>query len=486
MIAGGGWERWREGRPWATNAVLCVLGLALLLLTRQFEAEYDHFTIGFSGCSGWSVVVYLAAMLVVFTQPVNRWTFGVIVGFAVACRMVTLCADPNSSSDIYRYVWDGIVQHAGVSPYRYVPGDPALSFLREPNQEIFDNINRRDYAPTIYPPVAQMIYWLATFFATNVIAMKLTMFAFECLTAVGLVAMLKRLGRARTDLLVYAWCPLLVWEFGGAGHVDAAICAFLTLAVLFRLREQPVLVGVFLGLAIMTKFYPFVLLPALYKRGDWKMPAALTAVIIAGYAMYASVGLKVFGFLNGYQKEEGIDTGTRFFLLEWVQAQALGRWVTVHVYLLFCAVVLGAIALWAWRHASIESFTGGVAAAKGLHFLRPPAFVRAAAMLGLAMMLLFSPHYPWYVAWLVPLFALAPSFPLLAYVCAVFYGFTTQWADPGPKFFFLNKGLYGTVLLAIVLHLLLRWWRAQRGLTSSRDQSPASRPNSSVIAENAQ
>ena len=33
-----------------------------------------------------------------------------------------LLFDPLLSSDIYRYVWDGKVQAAGINPYRYVPG----------------------------------------------------------------------------------------------------------------------------------------------------------------------------------------------------------------------------------------------------------------------------------------------------------------------------------------------------------------------------
>ena len=59
-------------------------------------------------------------------------------------------------------------------------------------------------------------------------------------------------------------------------------------------------------------------------------------------------------------------------------------------------------------------------------------------MMALALMLLFSPHYAWYIAWLVPLMALYPNWVTLAYVCAFFYGFTTQWADPGPKMFVLE------------------------------------------------
>ena len=64
-----------------------------------------------------------------------------------------LSAPPYLSTDIYRYVWDGRVIAAGINPYRYIPADPHLEGLRDP--EIFPQINRANYAPTIYPPAAR-------------------------------------------------------------------------------------------------------------------------------------------------------------------------------------------------------------------------------------------------------------------------------------------------------------------------------------------
>ncbi len=465
----------RGGRPWSTNAALCLLGLGLLLLSRQFVLENDHFTIGFSGCSGWSVWLYLAAILVVWTQPVNRTTFRLVIGFAIAFRAMTLFADPFSSSDIYRYVWDGIVQHAHISPYRYVPGDPALMSLADKYSDINESINRRNYAHTIYPPVAQMIYWLVTFFSPTVVAMKTAMIGFECITVGALLALLRRLQRPREQILLYCWCPLLVWEIGGAGHVDAAVYAFIVMALLFRYRGQPALTGLFLGLAVMTKFYPLVLFPALYVRRDWKMPAALAAVVVVGYSVYASVGKLVFGFLSGYAKEEGIDTGARFFLLDLAHSIHGLENISTTAYMVFCAAVLGGISLWAWRYASVERFddsdsrfghsapgrlTASYAAPVTPATLgwvpQPPATIRAAMMLAFAMMLLFSPHYPWYIAWLVPFLTLAPNLSLLTYLMAFFYLFTTALADPGPKMFLLNKILYGTVAVVFVLNGMVR------------------------------
>lgn len=446
-------------RGWVTNALLCVIGVALVWMARQFVVESDHFVLGFSGVSGRAAWLFVSAVIVVLTQPVNRATLWIVLGFAVAMRMMTLFAKPFLSSDIYRYVWDGIVQHAHVNPYRYVPGDAALSYLRAGHEDIFNNINRRDYARTIYPPVAQMIYWAVTLVSPTVQAMKVAMVGFECVTVGALMAMLRWLGRSSAEVLLYAWCPLLVWEIAGSGHVDAAVLCFVTLALLARWKNLTVLTGLLLGCAVMTKFYPLVLLPALWKRGDWKMPATVATVCAAGYAMYSSAGKFVFGFLGGYSKEEGLDTGARYFLLELAQKVPGLAHLPVAVYMMFCTVVMGAICLWCWKWATVESL-------EGTHFnaphpfamkLRkdgPPDFIRGAMMLGMAMMLLFSPHYPWYIVWLVPFFVLRPNLPLLVYLMGMFYLCTTLLADgTAERGFVLNEILYGGVAVAFVL-----WW----------------------------
>ena len=95
--------------PWQTNAALILIGTGLLLLTRQLIREFDHFTIGLSGVSGWSAILYLIAGAVILTMPVNRYTFAIILAFAVAFRLVTLFPHSYLSTDVYRYAWDGIV-----------------------------------------------------------------------------------------------------------------------------------------------------------------------------------------------------------------------------------------------------------------------------------------------------------------------------------------------------------------------------------------
>lgn len=434
---------WAEFRPWQTNAALILFGIPMVGFTRQLISEYEHFTIGFSGVSSSMLVLYLAAVALLLLKPSNadRYTFPIILTFAILCRLVALFPEPFLSSDVYRYAWDGVVQHAHINPYRYVPGDARLEFLRAPNQDLFDNMNRRDYAHTIYPPAAQVMFYLITWINPGVTFMKTAMVLFEGLTLLGLVKLLRHLGMQREWALIYAWSPMPIWEFAGSGHLDSMVMAFIVFALLFRYRNQPILTGVFLGLAVLTKFYPLVLFPALYRRGDWKMPATMAGLAVVFYAPYLSVGRMVFGFLGGYVEEEGMATGTRYFPLDFVQHLPGLSAVSNSVYLGFVAAVFLALMVWSWRTCCrVDS--------------RPDAFLWPAFGFALALMLAFSPHYPWYVAWLVPFLVLRPNLTVMTYVCGLFYMCTTALAvGYGPKQYLLNEILYGAVAIAFMIEM---------------------------------
>jgi hypothetical protein len=453
-------RHWSVARPWQTNAALLLIGITLFFLCRQLVSEYNHFTIGFSGVSGWSCILYLAAAFLILTQPVDRFTFPIILIVAIACRLAVLFAEPYLSTDIYRYVWDGIVQHAHISPYRYVPGNPVLEFLRAPNQDIFDNINRRDYAHTIYPPAAQALFYLITWISPTVTFMKTAMVLFEGVTMYALVQLLRYLGIRREQTLLYAWCPLLIWEIAGSGHLDSAAMAFIAYALLARYRKQPILTGLFLAIAILLKFYPLVLFPALYRRGDFKMPTTVAAVIAIAYAGYSSVGTLVFGFLGGYLQEEGMATGSRYFLLELAQRIPGLHSLTTTAYLIFCAAVFAAILWWCWKTPTQQ----GTNAVDHLRRGGDAAFLPPAFALATALMFLFSPHYAWYIIWLVPFFTLMPNLPILTYLLGFFYLYTTALAEPGPKMFLANQILYAAVFTAFLIQLTLNRWPIHRTL----------------------
>lgn len=80
-----------------------------------------------------------------------------------------LLAPPVLSDDVYRYVWEGRVWAHGSSPYRYAPDHPELYSLRDAG---WDQLNNRSLT-TIYPPLAQALFWLAYKLTGSILGFKL-------------------------------------------------------------------------------------------------------------------------------------------------------------------------------------------------------------------------------------------------------------------------------------------------------------------------
>ena len=148
-----------QAGPKALVVPLCGLLLLVLTATGLYQQQQDRIE-AFVAVALAQGAVYFAACALVWRNRGSRPIIVLIVAVAAAMRLMALFAPPYLSSDIYRYVWDGRVLAAGINPYRYIPTDPQLEHLRDP--AIWPEINRSNYAPTIYPPAAQAIFFAAT------------------------------------------------------------------------------------------------------------------------------------------------------------------------------------------------------------------------------------------------------------------------------------------------------------------------------------
>jgi hypothetical protein len=213
----------------------------------------------------------------------------------------------------------------------------------------------------------------------------------------GLVLLLAAGGLPIGRVAVYAWHPLPLWEFAGNGHIDAALIAFVAVAMWAACRRRCWLTGLFLAAATLTKLYPAVLLPALYRRRGWQMPTAFAAAIGVAYLPFIGVGWRVLGYLPGYAGEEGFDAGgAGFYLLGLLHHVPALAALSGRAYAVGAAAVLLALGA-----AIVSARDGG-----------QPPFV-AAAVLATAFMVLVSPHYPWYFAWLIVFACFVRSLALL-------------------------------------------------------------------------
>ncbi|HUC63597.1 MAG TPA: glycosyltransferase 87 family protein [Alphaproteobacteria bacterium] len=401
-------------RAWALPA----LGLALLALTAAAaywhapgatDAESAHHRSVFVALACVASLVYLAAVAVTLNLRLPRRALWGILLCAALMRLAALPTVPLLSTDVYRYVWDGKVQVAGINPYRYIPDAPELKALRD--DFMFPRINRADYAHTIYPPTAELVYFLGAFLSPTYVGMKALMVALE----IGAIAvMLRLLGRARLPrerILIYAWNPLPVWEFAGNGHVDALALALIALMMLAYLARARLATGALLGAAILVKFLPLALFPAFWRRWDWRMPAACVAAILLLYLpYYLGVGTGVFGFLPNYASEEGLTTGAGFypiFVLERLLPLAPAA-----IYAIEAAATLLLLWLGWWIAFARDPRLAG---AEEIAILG-----RDVLLLSTALMLALTPHFAWYYAWLAFPACLWPSYSVLYLTGAAF------------------------------------------------------------------
>lgn len=273
--------------------------------------------------------------------------------------------------------------------------------------------------------------------------MKLAILAFEAAAMWAMLLVLDIAGLPRSRIMIYAWNPVTVWEFAGSGHVDAITVCAIALALLAACRARHGVVGVLLGVAVLTKFLPIILTPALWRRWDWKFPTTLLATIIILYLPYLSVGKAVFGFLGGYTAQEGIDSGHGVYVLDLIALITPVSSLAAKLYLAILALLLMATGLViVWRQRKLQPGP-----------LLSRQICAATLLLGCLLMVGLGPHYPWYYPFLLLPATVVPSPAALYLVTAS----TLLYLNPGhtdplwPAVIFIP-----TAILALGQYFLVR------------------------------
>ena len=421
------------------TVTLSILGVAMLVIYRiAVHAKDVPDIVWFLKLVLIQLLIYFGVAWLSLRTKDSRALLLLGLIFAALFRLGILFSPPYLSDDIYRYIWDGRVQSAGINPYRYIPADKSLAQLRD--DKIYPKINRRDYARTIYPPVAEGAFLLITGFSESVTWMKAGMVGCEAITVWALIQLLTSFGFARQRVLIYAWHPLIVWEFAGSGHVDALAIAFIALAVLARRKRWEALTGFLLACATCVKLFPAVLFPVLYRRWSWKMPLAFVGTILVTYLPYLSVGpLGTLGFLPGYVNERGMVNGDQFFLLT-VARRLLSANVPASAYLISTVVVLGVLSLWMMRDQRGDDIR----------------YLRNGLIIASAFMVLLAPHFSWYFTWLIFFLCFIPSVPVFYLTAASFLLYLTWINDASDRVFMLKTLIFAPFFIT---GLIVIWWR---------------------------
>jgi hypothetical protein len=336
---------------------------------------------------------------------------------------------PITSTDSYRYVWDGRVQLSGHSPYAHVPLDDNLAQLRDPllfpgltpteksgvtgvprlpkdpaalGQFAADDprtLINRPRVPTIYPPVAQAYFTVVAFFtpwSAGTLGLQIAA-ALVAIAATWLLAV-----RNARWAALWGWSPIVALEASSAAHVDV-LAALLIAATVILAAHRPKLAAAILGAAASVKLLPLLLLPAFCGR----KPLVAIGTFIASYVPYlVASGTLVLGFLPGYLTQEGFDDGSSRFAI-------LALFLPPEARKLAAAALALGLAVAAWRRAKHE-----------------PLAVTCCWLYGAAL-LIATPTYPWYGLPLIALVVLARrpewlAVPLAAYLAYANFGHDTR------------------------------------------------------------
>jgi len=393
-----------------------------------------------------------AVALVCLRRTTVRTGLVLLVLGALALRLAAITAVVPLSDDLYRYAWDGQVQAAGISPYRYAPTAPELADLRTdwlfPDAAECERLGRdpgctrinREDVRTIYPPVAQAWFLLGHSLGASELrdlGWELLALVADLATAVLLWRLLLARGRDPRWVAVYAWSPLTVLEAVQNGHVDGLATLFVVVAVALAGR-RPAWAGAALGAATMIKLYPAVLLPVLLSRRPLRVTTAFVAVCVLSYLPHVlATSGDVLGFLPDYVREEDYGSGDRYLLLRPLGLVGVPATLVAGVLGLAVLVVVG-------RRLRPGTTSPGTPSSA-----RPED--NALLLFGAAL-LLATPVQPWYGLPLAALAALAGRASWLAVPAAAYPAFFAVVPDgPSPMALRTGSAAFAAALLAVVL-----------------------------------
>ncbi len=380
----------QQGRYSVVGLVLCALsvgGIAILLY--QPDAWYEAHVYGMTLLAG----IGTAGTVVIWRS--GTLSIRALILGAIAFRIALLPVVPLLSDDVYRYLWDGVLQLQGINPYESLPSDERLAHLHD--SVLFEEMNSPEFF-SVYPPLSQVFFaigalayplgWEAAYYLLKVLFVGIEM---------GGVVALASLVKAHHAVL-YAWNPLVVIEVAGQAHTEAVMVGLLLGAVWAVHHQRIGLASVLVAGAGMAKLYPFALLGLLFVRYGWRglWPGLVLALSLGALYLRPSHLTNMLESLELYVSYFEFNAGLYFLLKEvgWI-VSASDPSSTVAGILTLVAAVAVCVVLWLMYTQRFPTGAHGFA-------------IASYAVIATYILTATTVH-PWYLLGLLALLPLLPS-----------------------------------------------------------------------------
>jgi len=192
------------------------------------------------------------------------------------------------------------------------------------------------------------------------------------------------------------------------------------------------------------------------------LPIAFTITLVVCYLPYVlGAGAGVLGFLPQYAKEEGLQSGERYYLL--VLIDYILDWCgVVHdlppaVFTSMALAGLAAIAIWAfYRQPPLGSKK---IEAQG-------QWIFSAFVLALTFSTLLSWYYPWYYSWLALFLCFVPNSAALALTLMLWPLYRSLFDQSADDLFRFQSGVFLPFFALLVLMWIIRTRSSRTGTKS--------------------
>lgn len=234
----------------------------------------------------------------IYKQVDNHHNFVFYIGVGIVARAGLILVAPGLTDDLFRFFWDGSIAHLGYSPYAYTPQEMMdLGLVGEYlSAEIYPFLNSREYY-SIYPPLSQALFYLATWFFDSDIYLSSIMLRLLIVSAdVAIIYLLMKLLPAlqfnQKQALLYALNPLVILEFSANLHGEVVMLCLFLLSFWWLLKGRWITFSLLFALSILTKLTILLLFPLFIRRLGWgKFIYSGVIVIVVSVGSYVALDL---------------------------------------------------------------------------------------------------------------------------------------------------------------------------------------------------
>ncbi len=362
-------------------SVLCIAAIAVFC--------YGQITLSFDTPSIWRVGLFavtgLTGLLSVFLFPQFENRRAVLLAIWIPAILLRLLLLPAAvSDDVSRYLFEGKLVRAGISPYAQTADAESIVHYRDAQWGLMNNKDKL----TAYPPLAQLIFAAVGAVYYHPLAYKLIFVLADLLALGAILKLLCRRGLSLAFSGFYALNPIVLIAFAGEAHFDSLMIAALIWGLYACEADRTHLAVAFASAATGIKWVALPLIPFFTGKQFWLgVFIAVVTLVLPGIYFLDTIqsllhGLFAFG---GARNFNGMVYDCLFYGM--ILPRSVCNGIVLFVFL--------SVIFWRWLWRS-----------------RAPLDAHLRWILGTLIVVSPTVHF-WYLAWMMPLICLRPSLPWL-------------------------------------------------------------------------